>query len=389
MTVDAPLFLALAAGLVLSGRLLPASWGGRFYAAVSAVVFVGLQAGTVGLLAAAGALLFPFAGVRLLGPARAPMLVGVVVAAALGMRLGAPADGPLAGLALVGLSYLVLRQVEWLLWVHESPEDAGDLRAYLAHQAGFYTVLAGPIVGFGDVAERVLRRPEAFTVEDAVLGLERLARGYLKVVVLAPLLREATTLERLDAAGYTPLAGAVWLYGFPIALYIDFAGYTDVVLGFARLAGQRLPENFDRPFGARNVQQFWQRWHMSFSTWARTFVFTPVLRRLRSGARRWPERPAQAAALLACFVFVGLWHGATASFLLFGVLHGLAVFAVLPWTSFLERRLGPEGLRRYRTSRIVALATWLLCFHFLCATIALFGRPVGAVLDAFARLAGP
>lgn len=386
MTVDAPIFVGLALALVLSGRLAPIRCAPWAYAIASVIFFLCVQGTLLGAGVAAAFVLLPWLGLRLLGPARGPLLVAVQVAVAVALRFGAGLfDTPLA---VVGLSYIILRQVEWLIWVHESPVEAGDTLAAATHQLGFFTLLAGPVLSYGDVGSRVMRRPASFTAEDAVTGLERVARGYLYVTVVAPVLREATTLERLAAADYGPLAGAVCLYGFPFALYLDFAGYTHIVLGFARLAGQTLPENFDRPFAARNVQQFWQRWHMSFSTWARVFVFTPVMRRLRSGPRRLPERPAQAVALLMCFTFVGLWHGASTSFLLFGVLHGLAVFALLPWGDFLARRLGPEGLKRYRQSRVVSGLAWVFCFHFLCVTIALFGRPLSAVIEAFARVLG-
>jgi D-alanyl-lipoteichoic acid acyltransferase DltB (MBOAT superfamily) len=134
-----------------------------------------------------------------------------------------------------------------------------------------------------------------------------------------------------------------------------------------------VPENFNRPYLARNMIDFWTRWHMSLTFWIRDYIFTPTYMGI---ARRWPARAAGLAFLcyfLALFL-AGVWHGATWNFVVFGVLNGIGVSAAKLWENVLIARYGRPGLRRYLSSPPVRRLAQVANFHFVCLTI-VFLRP--------------
>jgi alginate O-acetyltransferase complex protein AlgI len=128
---------------------------------------------------------------------------------------------------------------------------------------------------------------------------------------------------------------------YPLYLYANFSGYCDVVIALGRLFGLELPENFNRPFSATNFIEFWSRWHITLSTWLKTYVFTPLMMRLM----RLSDSPAAASGLSAfaffvTFFLVGAWHGQTSEFLFFGVLQGGGVAANKLYQTVMTQALG-------------------------------------------------
>jgi D-alanyl-lipoteichoic acid acyltransferase DltB (MBOAT superfamily) len=284
------------------------------------------------------------------------------------------------GLAVAGISYMILRQVDWLLSMDLRPEARGSLVEYCNYVVGFLTLLAGPIFRFDDFRERFPGPEPPPPVGDAWMpALHRIVNGYLKIAVLGKLAARLSTPEFVLARdpSWLVLAGAVYLY--TIFMYLNFSGYCDVVIGLGRLVGFKIPENFKNPFVAANVQEFWQRWHITFSEWVRDFVFYPLLTTLRMGPLRKRGALAQTLATLVAFVFVGMWHGPAPAFALFGLLHGLAVLAIAPWGRLIERLGGPGALERYKASPGLRVVRVVVCFHFLCLTIALFERDLGVI----------
>jgi alginate O-acetyltransferase complex protein AlgI len=176
---------------------------------------------------------------------------------------------------------------------------------------------------------------------------------------------------------------------YPLFLYMNFSGYTDFVIGAARLFRLRLPENFDRPFLAANFIEFWGRWHISLSQWLRSYVFNPVLmgwiRRHRSArSKQYPT----VVALFITFFLVGAWHGQTSEFLFFGLLQGGGVAGNRLYQVAMTRRLTPAGYDRlcanglYRAVARGVTFTWfaftLLWFWATWTQIGLLEQMLGA-----------
>jgi alginate O-acetyltransferase complex protein AlgI len=139
----------------------------------------------------------------------------------------------------------------------------------------------------------------------------------------------------------------------PVLLYLDFSGYTDIVVGLVRLMGFRLAENFNRPWLARNIQDFWNRWHITLSHFVRDYVFTPLNRKIAHGvAPRW-QFPLVLAAYLLTMLLIALWHATTWGFLMFGLLHGAALIWLLLLRKYVLPRMSP-GVRLWLEKSPVA-----------------------------------
>jgi D-alanyl-lipoteichoic acid acyltransferase DltB (MBOAT superfamily) len=384
MTVDSAQFVGVAAALTLALRIVPSTTRAPLYAVSSALVLATLVPNVASAVFAVTFVLLPFVAIRLLTAQRArvvPTIIFAQTALVLWARKYFLAWPGTAGcsvlqhsVALVGISYMVLRQVDWLLWRQANPDEQASLTDYVGFILGLFSLLAGPVTRYEPSRRSLSASIEPLSPLVSLGSVNRIVNGYLKLALMAPLLEGTTSLEFLRAHAGQRAALVFAFYLYPFAIYLNFAGYTDVVLGFGRLAGLALPENFDRPFLSTNVQEFWHRWHMSFSSWARDYIFYPLLRMLRT---RWfASSPAAALAMAtaATFLFVGLWHGPTLSFVLFGALHGMAVYLVGPYSRFLEGRLPAPALRFYQASPVARALRTVVCFHFLCATIALFGR---------------
>ena len=162
---------------------------------------------------------------------------------------------------------------------------------------------------------------------EALGAWARILTGVVKMAALAPWVYHA-----FEFAGDPPrmrimLRVLINFYAFPIWLYLNFSGYTDVVIGAARLLGFPLPENFNRPYLARNIIDFWNRWHISLSHWVRDYVF---MTSYKTAVLRFPQRGkylGYAFLFLALFV-AGIWHGSTGNFVIFGALHGLGARSI-------------------------------------------------------------
>jgi alginate O-acetyltransferase complex protein AlgI len=198
-----------------------------------------------------------------------------------------------------------------------------ELPSFLAQCAFFPCFLSGPIHQYHEFHRSFAVRSEldARGFLDAVW---RILHGLVKVLVGAELLRPLS-LEAIKTLGLSEI-GVVELgwrsLAFAFVVYLDFSGYSDMVIGAGRLVGIEVPENFKLPYLAPNLRDFWQRWHITFTRFLTQYVFVPVTRRLQ---KRLPSLTATQVSLLGyliTFAFCGFWHGATANFLLWGGYHG-------------------------------------------------------------------
>jgi D-alanyl-lipoteichoic acid acyltransferase DltB (MBOAT superfamily) len=266
-----------------------------------------------------------------------------------------------------------------------------SLREFATYVIFAPAYVAGPI----DRAERFVvdlrALPGLHGLDPARIGLAlwRIGLGLFKKFVIADSLAQGMALNPLNATQVTNTPG-LWLllYGYALRLYFDFAGYTDVAIGLGLLFGIRLPENFDRPYLQTNITAFWQSWHITLSNWARFYVFTPLSRTL---LRRKP-RPSSSFILLTAhlstMVVIGLWHGITWNFFIWGVWHALALFAHKQWSD--RTRSWYRTLQeRPRQKMVWSAVSWFLTFHYVVIGWVWFLLPTPALaLQTIGRLFG-
>lgn len=222
----------------------------------------------------------------------------------------------------VGFSFYILQAVSYLADVHNRQTDAADdLVDFALYLTYFPKLLSGPI----ERPARFLSDLRAARRVDA----SALARGV--GLILVGLVRKIVIADRLvsflpptvfsDPAAFSSLEKLIWLLVFTFGLYNDFAGYTSIVRGLSALFGIELSPNFRQPFFANSLSDFWTRWHISLSFWLRDYIFFPARRWLMQ--RRWPRLLATVLPPLATMLASGFWHGAYASVMAWGALHGL------------------------------------------------------------------
>jgi hypothetical protein len=260
---------------------------------------------------------------------------------------------------VIGLSYILFRLIHMVVDLRSGdlagPISLADYLLYLLFPLSF---LSGPLMRLDEFRAQARRtQPVSRAERDAALG--RLLVGYLKVVVVAVVLQdlaENTSLAR--AAGWPHWQAALWLalgaVLFMLYLYFNFSGYMDVVLALGALVGWKLPENFDRPFSARSPIELWSRWHMTLSEWFRIYLFGPLSKALIK--RGSPPAVAGVLAYFATFFVMGIWHGTTRAFVVYGLLLGACVSVNKIYQLAMTRRLGKKGYQALARRPAHALA---------------------------------
>lgn len=272
-------------------------------------------------------------------------------------------------LTTIGFAYVFLRllDVSRAVWEKRLPPPAFvDLVNYLLP---FHMLAAGPIQAYEEFIAQP-PAPPALTLEKTLSAVERITAGLFKKYVLAYLLLHLLS-TRWQAGGWYRIfemnAHFVWLY-------LDFSAYSDIAVGIGVLLGVATPENFNRPFLARNITEFWERWHISLSMYLRRHLFLPVHLALlrRSGGQH--RLLCASIALLVAFLLCGAWHGLTVPYLVWGLFHALALIICNVYGECLRRWLGAKGVTRYMASPLIRAVSTLVTFESVAFSVVLQGR---------------
>jgi D-alanyl-lipoteichoic acid acyltransferase DltB (MBOAT superfamily) len=243
------------------------------------------------------------------------------VAAVLGLRAHLPV---LELLAPVGLSFFTFQGIAYLVDAYRGQAVRASLLDFLLFMAYFPKLLAGPICRSHQLLPQ-LARPSAADGPEVDRAATLVLAGLAKKMVLAAYLSTHLVGEVFQMPErHTWPELVVSLFAYSAEIYFDFSGYTDLARGLSLLLGFDLPENFNYPYAATSLGDFWRRWHLTFSAWLRDYVYFPL-----GGSRR--GRARTYANLLLTMLVCGLWHGASAGFLVWGVLHGLGLVAGKAW----------------------------------------------------------
>jgi alginate O-acetyltransferase complex protein AlgI len=224
----------------------------------------------------------------------------------------------------VGLSFYILQGISYLVDVKRGDTPATrSFLDYAAYKALFSQLIAGPIVRYSDIAREL--RDRAFTLAHLGAGARKFMVGFAMKVVLADTLSPV-----VDAAFALPAPSAAdaWIAAsaYTLQLFFDFAGYSLMAIGLGRMVGFHFPRNFDNPYLAASIQNFWQRWHMTLSSFLRDYLYVPL-----GGNRRGVGRTY--INLIAVMAIGGFWHGASWNFLLWGLWHGGLLALHRLWTT--------------------------------------------------------
>jgi len=300
------------------------------------------------------------------------------VALELANLLGSP-PLPLAQLVLpVGVSFYTFMAISYVVDVYRRDTElasTGDVFLYLSF---FPHLVAGPIVRPEELIPQIATRRDPRSID--VAGAAWLIMGGLfkKVVISSYVVAQIVDPVFGDPGGHSALETLMAIWGYAVVIYADFSGYTDIAIGVARLLGFEFPQNFDRPYAARTVQEFWRRWHMTLSRWLRDYLYIPF-----GGNRK--GRLRTYVNLLLTMAIGGLWHGAAWTFVLWGLLHG----AYLVAGQIVARGRAVGELAEPSAGRWRPWLQRLATFHLVCLGWVLFrADSLDTAVDVLGRLVG-
>lgn len=288
-------------------------------------------------------------------------------------------------LSTIGLSFLFFKIVHVVVDAYGGALGRLDSLTYLNYCLNFATFAMGPIQRFQDYRAQwngeQAALPDRFEPHlDAVV---RILVGLVKVYVLAPFFETRAFQPDTDLTAINLTGFIVQSYAFWIFLFLNFSGYCDAVIGVGSLFGVRPPENFNRPYLARNISDFWQRQHRSLTLWLTDYIFTPLYKRLLSTTRLTRHKLLAANVSLAATMLIsGLWHGTTISFLLFGLAHATCFVVYHTWDAILQRRLGRPRVQRMRANWLVHAGGVFLTFNATAFAFVFFRVSPDALLEA-------
>jgi len=276
----------------------------------------------------------------------------------------------------LGLSFITFRSLSYVIDVYRgNTKPTRSLLEYLTFVAFFPTLVAGPLVRAGQLLPQ-LRSRQSLTNEDGQRAIFLIMIGVIKKIAIADFLANNLVDRVFDQPQlYSSLEVLVAIYGYALQIYCDFSGYTDIAIGSALLLGFKLPENFNAPYRARSIVDFWRRWHITLSDWLRDYLFVSFggLRKRRFNLYR---------NVLLTMLIAGLWHGAAWTFVLWGAWHGFGLSVNHLWEA--HRRKRKRKPRQEWWTRAICV---VITFHFVAAGWVLFrAGSVRAVWDIVARL---
>jgi alginate O-acetyltransferase complex protein AlgI len=287
---------------------------------------------------------------------------------------------PLEIILPIGISFYIFKVLSYLIEIYwENIEPEKNFLDFTLYVAFFANILAGPI----DRAEAFLPQvKKAYEPAKAEIGMALffILSGIIKKAIIADYIGVNFVDRVFDSPlRYTGVENLMAIYGYTIQIFCDFSGYTDMAMGLSLLLGFKLMENFNAPYKAASIADFWRRWHISLSTWLLTYLFRPLQMKFRN-----MRVAGNALALFITFAICGFWHGANWTFIFWGALHGffmaVSVFTAKPRKLFYTK-LGLQD------SKVIKGIQIFITFHLVAAAWVFFRvADFQSGLDVFSQI---
>ncbi|MBT8219393.1 MAG: hypothetical protein KJP00_06200 [Bacteroidia bacterium] len=255
----------------------------------------------------------------------------------------------------LGLSYYAFRQIHYALEMYKDKLPQHTFFDYINYLFFLPTILIGPIHRFEPFMRNAYRRRW-----DSMLfseGLERVLYGYVKIVIINNYLISVLLFQQISNIG----SSSIWLgtylrvFSYTLETYILFSGFSDVAVGLALMMGFRVMENFNYPFFAPNINEFWNRWHISLTSWCKDYIFIPI-----SSFTRKPI-----LGIISTMLVIGLWHEISWRYLVWGAFHGLGIAC---WHIYNRTAMAKALTKR---SSVLRIGSIIITFHFVMVSFVL------------------
>ena len=260
----------------------------------------------------------------------------------------------------LGISFLTFTMISYVIDVYKKRFPPVQSFSHLfAYTLYFPRLIAGPILRPSELIPQLLRN-KSNTMSSVGLGLTLFTVGFVKKVFFADSMGDVVNSVFDDPIGHSVPTYWLAMLGYTVQIYCDFSGYTDMALGSSIMLGLRLPMNFNKPYIALSLSDFWHRWHITLSKWLRQYIYIPL------GGNRC-SKPKYLSNIIVTMVLCGIWHGANWTFLLWGILHGIGLIVVgvikFSRTATKAMKIIPNQLK------------WFLTFFFIVITWVFFRAP--------------
>jgi alginate O-acetyltransferase complex protein AlgI len=263
----------------------------------------------------------------------------------------------------IGISFFTFQAMSYVIDVYRGVcEYQKNFFLVLLYIAFFPQLIAGPIIKYKDMEREIQTRKQ--TVDDVEYGIRRFILGLSKKVLISNAVAAVVDALYADLANITMAGAWILAVGYALQIYYDFSGYSDMAIGLGRMFGFHFKENFQHPYYAVSIKDFWRRWHISLSTWFKEYVYIPL-----GGNRKGKFRTLLNKYIV--FFLTGLWHGANWTFIVWGLLHG--TFSVLEECSFFKVEKW-KGIRRIYTLFVVMAAFVIFRADTLTDGLLLLGK---------------
>ncbi|HEY0797984.1 MAG TPA: MBOAT family O-acyltransferase [Candidatus Baltobacteraceae bacterium] len=273
---------------------------------------------------------------------------------------------PLPAIVLpLAISFFTFNQIAYLVDVYQGEAQEPDFLTYLLFVSFFPHLIAGPIVHHEEMIPQFRTSALRYNSDDMAAGVTIFSLGLFKKVAFADTIAPFTD-SVFATAVLTPMTFAeAWLaaLAYGLQLYFDFSGYSDMAIGLARMFGIRFPLNFFSPYQARDISDFWRRWHMTLSRFLRDYLYIPLGGNRFGTGRRY-------VSLMLTMLLGGLWHGASWTYVIWGGLHGTYLVVHHGWRAAIERFApqrslahGPLGIAMARAVTLLAVVFAWVCFR--------------------------
>ncbi len=281
------------------------------------------------------------------------------VSGAVGLASGSNPGWSVDIILPLAISFFTFEFIHYLFEIHRGHKPVNSFILFSLFAAFFPTQIAGPIKRYPDfVAQMLSHREKHPTLKMFDDGLPLILIGLAKKVLLADNLAVLVQMGLKEPSSYG--APELWLfaYAFAFQIYFDFSGYTDIARGSAMLFGYKIPINFNMPYIASNISDFWHRWHISLSSWLRDYLFIPL-----GGSRggRWLTH----RNLFLTMALGGLWHGASWNFMVWGIFHGLALIVHREFSMW-RQGINLAYAKQFFESKLFGALSTMLTFHAVC-----------------------
>ena len=287
---------------------------------------------------------------------------------------------PLSIFLPIGISFYTFKSLNYVFDVYmETMEPTESFRDFCVYVFFFPNVLMGPIDRASEFLPQV-QKELYLSKEDLGKAVFLIIAGLFKKVVIADYISINFVDRIFDfPLRYTGVENLLAIYGYALQIYCDFSGYTDMAIGVALLLGFKLMDNFNSPFKATSIADFWRRWHISLSSWLLDYLFKPMQFSIRS-LKMW----ANVIALFTTFLVCGIWHGAGWNFILWGALHGFMMsFALLiqkPKQKFYK-------LIKINNTKFLRFFQTVITFHLIAVSFLVFRSPdLTVIKDVFSQI---